>query len=125
MKNLFFTASRPRDSCTAARADQAAHQSSQRSSGFVTSSKSASSTPFETKRGSQCAMAEATRASLATESPDQEPDAECDEKSRECEERNHSATCAAIAVRRRPRERRLLRRALEIELVVSRPRRRA
>src|SRR5436190_6056300 len=70
-------------------------------------------------------MAEATRASLATESPDQEPDAECDEKSRKCEERNHSATCAAIAVRRRPRERRLLRRALEIELVVSRPRRRA
>ena len=36
----------------------AAHQSSQRSSEAVTSSKSASSTPFETKRGAQCEIAD-------------------------------------------------------------------
>src|SRR5712671_1994996 len=56
----------PSSSCIAARADHAAHQSSQRSSEPVTSSKSASSTPFETKRGAQWAIAEATFGSLAT-----------------------------------------------------------
>ena len=50
-------------SCTFARAP-AAHQSSQRSSDPVTSSKSASSTPFETKRGAQWEIAEATRGSF-------------------------------------------------------------
>src|SRR5687767_2728345 len=56
---------RPRSSWTFARALHAAHQSSQRSSDFVTSSKSASSTPFETKRGAQCEMADETRESCA------------------------------------------------------------
>src|SRR5512134_275384 len=56
---------RPRSSCTLARALHAPHQSSQRSSDFVTSSKSASSTPFETKRGAQWEMAEVTRGSFA------------------------------------------------------------
>src|SRR5438128_6473138 len=55
-----FSSSRPSCSCTAARLDHAAHQSSQRSSAPVTSSKSASSTPFETKRGSQCEIADVT-----------------------------------------------------------------
>src|SRR5690349_9989972 len=57
------SASFPSFSCTAARALHAAHQSSQRSSARVTSSKSASSTPFETKRGAQWAIAAATRGS--------------------------------------------------------------
>src|SRR5581483_2462841 len=57
------SASLPSFSCTAARALHAAHQSSQRSSAPVTSSKSASSTPFDTKRGAQWAMAAATRGS--------------------------------------------------------------
>src|SRR5438046_6690318 len=77
-----FSAARPRSSWTLARADHAAHQSSQRSRPPVTSSKSASSTPFETKRGSQCDMAEVTRASLATEASNEEPDAAEDSENR-------------------------------------------
>src|SRR5688572_33373290 len=61
-----FKESRPSSSCTFARALHAAHQSSQRSSEPVTSSKSASSTPLETKRGAQCEIAEVTRGSFAT-----------------------------------------------------------
>src|SRR6267143_1976874 len=63
----FFNESRPRSSCSRARTDHAAHQSSQRSSEAVTSSKSASSTPFETKRGAQWEIAEATLVSLDTQ----------------------------------------------------------
>src|ERR1700716_558035 len=62
----FFRESFPSASCIAARADHAAHQSSQRSSEAVTSSKSASSTPFETKRGAQWEIAEETFGSFAT-----------------------------------------------------------
>src|SRR6266850_2169349 len=120
-----FSSWRPRLSCTAARRDHAAHQSSQRSSALVTSSKSASSTPFETKRGSQCEMAEATRASLATDAPDQEPDPAYDGEDREYEEADHSATCAAVPETRCPGERRLIGRALEEELAADGPRRRA
>src|SRR5882762_8037605 len=61
-----FRESFPSASCIAARADHAAHQSSQRSSEAVTSSKSASSTPFETKRGAQWEIAEETFGSFAT-----------------------------------------------------------
>src|SRR5947207_4595987 len=64
-----FNEARPRSSWTLARSDQARHQSSQRSSEPVTSSKSASSTPFETKRGAQCEIADATRESLAKKPP--------------------------------------------------------
>src|SRR6185503_19355943 len=61
----FFRLSRPRSSCTAARSLHAAHQSSQRSGDLVTSSKSASSTPFETKRGAQWEIADETLGSWA------------------------------------------------------------
>src|SRR3954471_8167097 len=68
-----LSVSRPSFSCTAARADHALHQSSQRSILPVTSSKSASSTPLETKRGAQCEIADWTRASLAILSPGKAP----------------------------------------------------
>src|SRR4051812_6711477 len=71
-----LSVSRPSFSCTAARADHARHQSSQRSIVPVTSSKSASSTPLETKRGAQCEIADCTRASLAIRSPGKEPGGE-------------------------------------------------
>src|SRR3954471_7774843 len=54
----------PSSSCTAARADQAAHQSSQRSQVEVTSWKSTSGTPFATKRGAQCEIAASTLGSF-------------------------------------------------------------
>src|SRR6185436_6863189 len=60
-----FRLSRPSLSCTAARSLQAEHQSSQRVSDLVTSSKSASSTPFETKRGAQWEIADETLGSWA------------------------------------------------------------
>src|SRR2546422_678423 len=65
-RNPFLNESRPKSSCTCARLDHAAHQSSQRSSEPVSSSKSASSTPFETKRGAQWEIADATFASWDT-----------------------------------------------------------
>src|SRR5213079_1258677 len=68
-RNPFLNESRPKSSCSCARLDHARHQSSQRSSEPVTSSKSASSTPFETKRGAQCEIADATRESLAKKPP--------------------------------------------------------
>src|SRR5512134_3783767 len=58
MNFRFASASRPIASCTAALSDQARHQSFQWSIEPVTSSKSVSATPFATKRGPQCAMAE-------------------------------------------------------------------
>src|SRR3982074_1952111 len=61
-----FRESFPSASCIAARADHGAHPSSQRSSEAVTSSKSASSTTFETKRGAQWAISEETFGSFAT-----------------------------------------------------------
>src|SRR5262249_62233009 len=47
----------------AARADQAAHQSSHDSIEAVTSAKSVSATPLVTKRGPQCPIAEVMRGS--------------------------------------------------------------
>ena len=61
---LSASASRPSFSCTAPRADQAPHQSSQDFSDAVTSSKSESTTPWATKRGAQWWMAEVTRVSV-------------------------------------------------------------
>src|SRR5258708_10313083 len=55
----------PNSSWTAARADHALHQSSQRETPAVTSWKSTSGTPFATKRGAQCEMAASTRESLS------------------------------------------------------------
>src|SRR5690606_31550508 len=52
-------------SCSAARSDQARHQSSQLAMDAVTSSKSVSATPLATKRGPQWALADLTRASCA------------------------------------------------------------
>src|SRR5712691_2203594 len=49
----------------AARADHAAHQSSQRKTEAVTSWKSASGTPFATKRGAQWEIAASTRGSFS------------------------------------------------------------
>src|SRR5207247_1965434 len=49
----------------AARADHAAHQSSQRETDAVTSWKSASGTPFATKRGAQWEIAASTRGSIS------------------------------------------------------------
>src|SRR5439155_26976718 len=49
----------------AARADHAAHQSSQRETDAVTSWKSASGTPFATKRGAQWEIAASTRESFS------------------------------------------------------------
>src|SRR5438552_19195818 len=49
----------------AARADHAAHQSSQRETDAVTSWKSTSGTPFATKRGAQWEMAASTRESFS------------------------------------------------------------
>src|SRR5579871_997370 len=57
------SASRPRASCTAARVDHAAHQSFHVPMAAVTSSKSVSTMPLATKRGAQCAIAEATSSS--------------------------------------------------------------
>src|SRR5262249_55734829 len=60
---LLASASRPIASCTAARTDQARHQSSHDAIARVTSSKSVSATPLVTKRGPQCPMAEVMRGS--------------------------------------------------------------
>ena len=57
------SASRPSRSWTAARSDQARHQSFHDGVAAVTSSKSVSVTPLATKRGAQWEMAERTRAS--------------------------------------------------------------
>src|SRR5262245_777809 len=59
------SASRPISSWTAARSDQALHQSSHELSDRVTSSKSGSATPLATKRAPQCAIAELIRVSVA------------------------------------------------------------
>ena len=64
MNFLSASAARPSFSCTAARADQAPHQSSQDFSDAVTSSKSDSTTPWATKRGAQWWIAEVTRVSV-------------------------------------------------------------
>src|SRR5438445_8514606 len=114
-----FSSSRPSVSCTAARLDHAAHQSSQRSRLPVTSSKSASSTPFETKRGSQWEIAEATRASLGTAAFNQEPDAAEDNENR----RRQDGEAAQSGINRRALERGLVRRPLEEELARAGPRR--
>src|SRR6185503_778005 len=50
--------------CTAALSDQAPHQSFHDATPAVTSSKSVSATPFATKRGAQCAIADLTSASM-------------------------------------------------------------
>src|SRR5438552_8132707 len=118
-RNPFLNESRPRSSCSCARLDHAAHQSSQRSSAPVTSSKSASSTPFETKRGSQWEIAEATRASLGTAAFNQEPDAAEDNENR----RRQDGEAAQSGINRRALERRLIRRALEEELARAGPER--
>jgi len=55
----------PISSWIAARADHAAHQSSQRETDAVTSWKSASGTPFATKRGAQWEIAASTRESFS------------------------------------------------------------
>jgi hypothetical protein len=60
------SAARPIVSCIAARADHTPHHSSHDVIEAATSSKSASATPFATKRGAQCAMAEVIRASFMT-----------------------------------------------------------
>src|SRR4051812_18683833 len=90
-----FSVSRPSFSCTAARSDQARHQSSQRSIAPVTSSKSASSTPFDTNRGAQCEIADRTRASLAIRSPGNEPGA--DAHGAEYQDENNAGNDARIA----------------------------
>src|SRR5438309_11422359 len=120
-RNPFLNESRPRSSCTCARLDHAAHQSSQRSRPPVTSSKSASSTPFETKRGSQCDMAEVTRASLATDASNEEPDAAEDSENRAGQDEERET--AHPDAHRRALERGLVRHAFEEHFVGAGPRR--
>src|SRR5438067_293652 len=64
MNLLVASASRPIASCRAARSDHARHQSFHEPMPAVTSSKSVSATPFATKRGAQCAIADLTSASM-------------------------------------------------------------
>src|SRR3954452_14439445 len=64
MNLLLASASRPIASCWAARALHAPHQSFHDAMPAVTSSKSVSATPFATKRGAQCAIADLTNASM-------------------------------------------------------------
>src|SRR5687767_4194303 len=64
MNFLLASASRPIASCGTARSDHARHQSFHEPMPAVTSSKSVSATPFATKRGAQCAIADLTSASM-------------------------------------------------------------
>src|SRR5215510_15866743 len=65
---LLASGCRPIASCTAARADQARHQSSHDAIERVTSSKSVRATPLVTKRGPQCPIAEVMRGSAVLSS---------------------------------------------------------
>src|SRR6187402_625773 len=99
MNFLFASASRPIASCTAALSDQARHQSFQVATEAVTSSKSVSATPFATKRGPQCAMADLTMASIVNSlRPHPEEPAEAPSRRRGVSKDGHKHRVPALAL---------------------------